>query len=549
MSLAGRGAAATLATARVVAPAADRQAAGLQRQLRWTGAFWAASGVPAAVLFTIGSIAATIGQPAWAVWIASILMGFMQSFTYAEIAGLFPAKSGGASIYGASAWIGYGKFLAPISVWCNWLAWSPALAVGTGLAAGYVVTALFAPDSAFATWEFRLLDLGAIHAGLSLRINAVFFIAAAFLLLTFALQHRGVGRAARLQTILGIAALLPLLLVGLAPLLGGQLRSDRFFPLLPLHAGPDGQPGFGAWDRSGLTLLAGSLFVAAWSTYGFETAICYTREFRDPRRDTFKAIFASGLLCILVFTLVPVAFQATLGLGGLLDKGIYDGTGVGQALARMVGGGAFVTRLVVLLLLVALLLVVTTSMMGSSRTLYQAARDGWLPRYLARANDHGAPTAAMWTDLVFNLLLLLMSDYLVVLAVSNVCYLLFNFLNLQAGWIHRLDRPQAERPFRCPTPLLAAGAVLGFVNLGLVGAGADVWGPGTLRNGLIAVALILPVFAFRHYVQDRGEFPVGAQGEGSAPVAARRAGWLPYAALAAGAALLGLAHAMARLPG
>jgi hypothetical protein len=30
-----------------------------------------------------------------------------------------------------------------------------------------------------------------------------------------------------------------------------------------------------------------------------------------------------------------------------------------------------------------------------------------------------------------------MSDYLFVLAVSNVCYIVFNFLNLNAGWIHR----------------------------------------------------------------------------------------------------------------
>jgi amino acid transporter len=49
------------------------------------------------------------------------------------------------------------------------------------------------------------------------------------------------------------------------------------------------------------------------STYGFETAVCYTREFKDPKKDTFKAIFFSGLLCIVVFTLVPLAFQAHLG--------------------------------------------------------------------------------------------------------------------------------------------------------------------------------------------------------------------------------------------
>jgi amino acid transporter len=80
-----------------------------------------------------------------------------------------------------------------------------------------------------------------------------------------------------------------------------------------------------------------------------------------------------------------------------------------------------VFNLIVVLLVLAILLIVMTSMMGSSRTLYQASVDGWLPRYLSRVNEHGAPTRAMWTDLVFNLFLLLMSDYMAVLAISNVC--------------------------------------------------------------------------------------------------------------------------------
>ncbi len=70
----------------------------LKRAIDWRGAFWVASGVPALVVFSIGGIAGTVGVPAFAVWIVSMCMGFIQSFTYAEIAGLFPNKSGGASV-------------------------------------------------------------------------------------------------------------------------------------------------------------------------------------------------------------------------------------------------------------------------------------------------------------------------------------------------------------------------------------------------------------------------------------------------------------------
>ena len=112
-------------------------------------------------------------------------------------------------------------------------------------------------------------------------------------------------------------------------------------------------------------------------------------------------------------------------------------------------------------MVLALLLAIMTAMAGSSRTLYQGSVDGWLPRYLSYVNSHGAPTRAMWTDLVFNLLLLTIASdaagYFSVLAVSNVGYIIFNFLNLNAGWIHRIDSGHIERPYRAPTFLLRTG--------------------------------------------------------------------------------------------
>lgn len=231
----------------------------LRRQLDWKDAFWASSGVPAGVLLTMGGIATMIGQPSWVIWIASILMGFIQSFVYAEIAGLYPNKSGGASVYGAAAWLPYGKFIAPVSVWCNWLAWSPVLALGTSLGAGYVMASLFPAESAIRQWQFDLVALDFVREGLHLRINLVSIIATGFLLLTFALQHNGVARAANFQKILGFACMLPLLLVGIVPLITGDLPRENLFPLLPIVRDAAGGIGFGAWDAAGLTLLAGAM--------------------------------------------------------------------------------------------------------------------------------------------------------------------------------------------------------------------------------------------------------------------------------------------------
>jgi amino acid transporter len=509
------------------------------RDVDWKQVVFVAAGVPALVLFSMGGISATVGAPAWLVWTISVLFGFAQAFTYAEIAGLDPSKTGGTAVHGATAWIRYSRILAPLSLWSNWLAWTPVLAIGTGLGAGYLLSIFYDPSSPVLSWQLTIIDLGFISSGLSLRINATFFLGAAIMLVVFAIQHRGILRTAQIQTLLTIASLLPLFIVCIIPLLQGSVHAENFTPFTPL-ATDNGKVVAGAWDKGGILLFLGGLFIAAWSAYAFETSVCYMSEFKNPGRDMPRAIIVSGLICIVAYVTVPVVFQGVLGTQKMLDPGIYDGSGMGLALAQMVQGGHVVTTILVILLFFSLILAIMTAMAGSSRTLSQGGQDGWLPKYLAHVNSHGAPTRAMWTDLAFNLILLAMSNYLFVLAVSNCNYLIFNFLNLNAGWIHRIDNPDVRRPWRCPNWLLGLGAVLAYVNAFLLGAGANVWGPHTFESGFVSAALIVPIFLYRHYVVDRGVFPQHMYQDllldGETALGPRRAGFLPYLALAGGIA-------------
>jgi amino acid transporter len=214
--------------------------------------------------------------------------------------------------------------------------------------------------------------------------------------------------------------------------------------------------------------------------------------------------------------------------------------------AMVAGGSAIINTLFVFLMIAALILIIITAMAGSSRTLYQGSVDGWLPRYLSHVNHNGAPTAAMWTDLVTNLILLSIASvdataYYFILAVSNCGYIIFNFLNLNAGWIHRIDSGHIARPYRAPTIILALGGIFAFVNAMFMGAGAKVWNPVALWWGLGIAALIIPVFAFRHYVQDKGQFPprmLEDLGLKAGDLGQKKAGILPYVVLAAGLAVV-----------
>jgi amino acid transporter len=230
----------------------------------------------------------------------------------------------------------------------------------------------------------------------------------------------------------------------------------------------------------------------------------------------------------------------------MLATGIVDGTGVGEAMGNMIGGGPVITQVFVILMILALFLAIMTAMAGSSRTLYQGSRDGWLPKYLGEVNSHGAPRNAMWTDFTFNVILLaLASDaggYFYVLAISNVGYILFNFLNLNAGWIHRIDSAHMERPWKAPTWLIGLNTVLAFVNALFLGAGSKVCGyENSLWSGLVFAAFIFPVFWFRHYLIDGGKFPKEAYDDLGLPfgeLGERKAGFLPYLALILGAAVV-----------
>lgn len=512
---------------------------GLRREIGWTHAVWVATGAPALVLFSIGAIAATVGSPSWLVWIVSVGIGSIQMFTYAEVCGMFTHKSGGTAISGSMAWLKYGKIFPAVSAWTYWLGWTPVIAIGTSIASGYILSALFPATSVVNTWNVVLLNLGWLQTGLCLQINATFFLSVFLVLVCFFIQSKGILSLARVQMVFAISSLVPLALIGIVPLVTGDVPVASFSPFVPIAHNAAGAVIPGSWNMAGITLFAGGLFIAAWSTYGLETALVYTREFTNPKKDTIKAAIGISLVCLFFYTLVPLSFQGALGLTGLLDPGIYSGAGVGLAMAHMVGLKGFGVDIIIVMLLVTLLLSVMAAIAGSARTLFQSSKDGFLPKYLSQTNKNGTPTRAMWTDLSINLVLLTMSNDVFLLAISNVCYMTFIFMNLQSGWIHRMDRPGWVRHYKAPVWLLAAGAVCGFFDMFLIGMGANSYGNGVLAAGFITVFLIVPIFIFRHYIVDKGKFPddFSADIQPGGPVTAVvfKAGILPYAAVAGAA--------------
>ncbi len=134
-------------------------------------------------------------------------------------------------------------------------------------------------------------------------INATFFIGLLLLLIVFAIQHRGILGTANVQKVFAVVVLLPLLVIGLWPILAGKIDYAISARLVPPAAAYSPEPG--QWNIGGWTLFLGGLYIAAWSTYAFETAVCYTSELKNPARDTLQSNYDTGLLCMPVLFPYP----------------------------------------------------------------------------------------------------------------------------------------------------------------------------------------------------------------------------------------------------
>ncbi len=477
----------------------------MKRSIDWKEAFWLGAGVLPSILVTIGAMAAIVGTPSILVWTLSTAIGFVQLFLYAELAAIFPNKTGGASIYGAVAWLRYGKIFAPINVWCYWITWSGALAVTAALAGNYIVTAFLA-DTPLAKFSITLLDLSAILPGITFKLNGIILCSAAILLLAFYMQHRGILQTARIQFALALLSLIPLILLAVVPLLTGKINPANFVPFIPQNTT--------SWlSGTAFTLMMGGLFIAGYITYGAEVAVCYVSEFKDPVKDTLKAITVLGAVAAACFIIFPFTFLGVLGMSNITDPAFIGGdpqAAVVKLAEVTFGGGS--GKLLTLMLILALVLGIVTPMSGSSRTLYQASLDGLFPKFLSKLNKHGAPTRAMWTDLIFNMVLLSLGNPIFIIAACNVAYLFCVFMNLNAVWMLRRQLPNQPRAFRAPDWLVYwGGPIISLLNLSFIIFGANVFDPNALWYGLGAIAIIFPIFYYRHYVVDKGVWPESAR--------------------------------------
>jgi amino acid transporter len=459
----------------------------LLKAMTWWDGFVVALANPGFLIAALGGSIAALGTTgAFVLWTISICLGALQNNIHAELACMFPNKSGGVALYAHEAWRKYLTLIGPIATFGYWIGWSVVLSVN-GLVAGTLLQAEF----------FSSADWSTSGAGFDITLPILF--GAVLIVVVWAFNVFGVRPAVWFGYVTGGLLCIPAFVLMFLPYVTGDWSSSN----MTWSIGSGG----------GLALVLVWLYFMCWSAYGIEVVATFAPEFHDTEKDTPKALRSSALFCAAVYALLPLGLGGTLGTDAVAN----DPTVIAfyaDAFDAIVGSA--LAKVMILFIVAGLVLSMNTATMDGSRALYGIAKDGMTIRQLGTLNRFHVPALAMTIDAILNLFLITyFQSPLEILAVSNVGYVFATCTALSAFVLLRKDRPNWPRPVRLPNWYVPLGAVLAGINFILLVFGGFIYSGGFLgitgygygwdktRTGLIVLLAAVLLYLWRHLVQDK----------------------------------------------
>jgi APA family basic amino acid/polyamine antiporter len=377
-----------------------------------------------------------------AVWIVGGVYTLVGAICLAELGTMLP-EAGGYYVYARRA---FGNTVGFAVGWSDWLTYCAVL--------GYVSIAI---------GEFTALlvpSLGGHERGVAIMSLAALA----------ALQLAGLRVSSRFQewtTVVKCAAFLTVVLAAM-----------MFAPGISSGSGVTPQ----APSLSGLIVALQSVVI----TYGgWQSALYFSEEDRDPDRNLPRAMIGGVAAVIVVYLLVNVALLSVLPLGDLARSTLP------AAEAAQILLGSRGREIITILSIVSLPPMLNAILMIGTRILFAMGRDGLLWRRAASVTPRGTPAAAMLATTVVALALIATGTFQRLVAVVAF-FLAANYVVCCLALIVlRRREPGRARPFRAWGYPWSAGLVLAGAAAFLVGAaiGDTVNAAGAL--GLLALGFLI----------------------------------------------------------
>ncbi|MET0821071.1 MAG: APC family permease [Aeromicrobium sp.] len=449
----------------------------LPKTLRWHHGFMLALPISTSLFISVGAMIGAIG--AWpAIFIGGGLsiVALMQNRLFAEMAAMFPDKSGGVPMYATEAWRRYLVPIGPLVTFGYWCGWALVLSL-TGLTIGNLIQAQWLSSQ---TWV--LFSTGSVDFGLA---HVICFVALAA---CTAFNLIGIHVAVRLHLVIGAVFIVVLGVLAVGPFLAGGWNSVELTSHLD-----------GGWKAAVVWI-----YVSAWTLYGTELCASFAPEYKDTTRDTSKALRSIALFMIFVYAVIPLATAGQLGEDTIAKNPVtYGVLSVQQTLGSLSG-------VVTAVLCAALFLGMVSSSADAGRALFGIAREGMTIRQLGTVNRRGMPATALVVTLLVNLVIVtFVGNPVAILIASNVGYILAITFAVFGFVLLRKDRPAWPRPIRLGRAWVGVALVLGVFNLTILVIGATnpgltyAGGASDVLIGLVMLLSGLVLFVYRRIVQDR----------------------------------------------
>lgn len=448
-----------------------------EKAMSWRAALSLAVTLPAIALTVIGYWIGALG--AWtAVTLLALssIMAIAQNFVYAELASMFPKKSGGIALYAFEAWKRVSRWVGALAAAGYWAGWS------FGLAANAIVVG----QLVHAQWFSGATMMGPL--GLTLGHG----IAVVVLFGVWALNVFGIRPAVWFSYVSNGLVMTVMLAAVVVAIVTGRIDLSTLTWSLDSSAAP------------AFLVACVWMFLMGWTVYGTEVAATFAPEYRSPRRDVPKALAAAGVTSLAVFVIMPLVAAGTLGEPEIGANPLEFNVTLFDTLFG--GAGA----LAILVLCVAMLNLMSVATADSGRALHGMATSGLTVRQLGVLNRARVPARAMTVGLVINLFLVIFVGNLIgVIFASNIGYMIAVIAALSGYLLLRRAQAHPERAFRLPRVwnviaflLMAANLmflVVSAANRHLTGYGG--WTELFVGVGVLALALVM--YVYRRYVQDR----------------------------------------------
>jgi basic amino acid/polyamine antiporter, APA family len=414
-----------------------------------------------------GQAAAAYAGPA--IVLSMVVAGVVSALAalcYAEFASTVPV-AGSAYTYGYAT---LGELTAWIIGWDLILEYAlGAATVAVGWSA-YVVSFLadvgirFPPLLSAAPGTAVVLADGSTATAI-INLPAILVAVAATVLLVI-----GIRESARVNAVIvAVKVSVVLLIIGL----GGLFVSVEYWsPFIPPNTG-----GFGNFGWSGVLRGAGVIFFAY---IGFDAVSTAAQEARNPQRDMPVGIFASLIICTVLYVLasgVMVGLVPYQQLGGpapmalAVDAARVQATGTSWAWVT-----SLLPHVVKLGAIAGLSSTIIVQMMAQPRIFMSMAQDGLLPRWAGTI--HPRFKTPHVTTMITGVIVAVSAGLTPIGVLGELVSIgtLFAFVVVALGVIIlRRTRPEMERPFRTPgVPWVPALSAMSSFAL-MASLSGDTW--------------------------------------------------------------------------